>query len=250
MLIFAGIETTEAAAYVSAMGLNHKRKRFQFGAVKKATAIIPRTRDEVYEVVYVQMVDPLEPNGNVLPNSIKNLGLRSSSITIDTNNDIWSAGYSLSDPMAAVKRARMEQVGNSANRPDPTLSIDQDGYEISNPNLGTYYPNSISLWRDRIKSSYRIDNSGNQIPLELERNYLPLWMRSIQPGARQELDFQLAVPLCYCKVGTADDIILNIKFSGFDFKLLDYTSDRYIIDAVGDEIGDKYLIFRNDRITI
>jgi len=250
MLIFAGIETTEAAAYVSAMGLNHKRKRFQFGSIKKATAIIPGTHDEVYEVVYVQMIDPLEPNGNVLPDTIKNLGLRSSSITIDTNNDIWSAGYSLSDPMAAAKRARMEQVGNASNRPDPALSIDQSGYEISNPNLGTYYPSSISLWRDRIKSSYRIDNSGNQIPLELERNYLPLWMRSIQPGARQELDFQLAVPLCYCKVGTADDIILNIKYSGFDFKLLDYTSDRYIIDAVGDEIGDKYLIFRNDRITI
>lgn len=250
MLIFAGIETTEAAAYVSAMGLNHKRKRFQFGSVKKATAVIPGTRDEVYEVVYVQMIDPLEPNGNVLPDTIKNLGLRSASITIDTNNDIWSAGYSLSDPMAAAKRARMEQVGNAANRPDPTLSIDQSGYEISNPNLGTYYPSSVSLWRYRIKSSYKIDNAGNQIPLELERNYLPLWMRSIQPGGRQELDFQLAVPLCYCKVGTADDILLNIKFSGFDFKLLDYTSDRYIIDAVGDEIGDKYLIFRNDRITI
>jgi hypothetical protein len=75
-------------------------------------------------------------------------------------------------------------------------------------------------------------------------------MRSIQPGTRQELDFQLAVPLCYCKVGTADDIMLNIKFSGFDFKLLDYTADRYIIDVVGDEIGDKYLVFRNDRITV
>jgi hypothetical protein len=75
-------------------------------------------------------------------------------------------------------------------------------------------------------------------------------MRSIQPGTRHELDFKLAVPLCYCKVGTADDIILNIKFSGFDFKLLDYTADRYIIDVVGDEIGDKYLVFRNDRITV
>jgi hypothetical protein len=250
MLIFAGIETTEAAAYVSAIGLNHKRKRFQFGAVKKATAIIPGTHDQIYEVVYIEMIDPLEPNGNVLPDTIKNLGLRSASITIDTNNDMWAAGYSLTDPKAAEKHARMASVGNASNRPDPSLSIDRAGYEVSNPNLGTYYPSSISLWRDRIKSSYRIDNSGNQIPLELERNYLPLWMRSIQPGARQELDFQLAVPLCYCKVGTADDIILNIKYSGFDFKLLDYTSDRYIIDAVGDEIGDKYLIFRNDRITI
>jgi hypothetical protein len=75
-------------------------------------------------------------------------------------------------------------------------------------------------------------------------------MRSIQPGSKQELDFQLAVPLCYCKVGYADDIILNIKYSGFDFKLLDFTADRYIIDLVEGELGDKYLVFKNDRITV
>jgi hypothetical protein len=75
-------------------------------------------------------------------------------------------------------------------------------------------------------------------------------MRSIQPGGNQELDFQLAVPLCYCKVGTADDILLNIKFSGFDFKLLDYTVDRYTIDSVKGQSQDKYLVFKNDRITV
>lgn len=75
-------------------------------------------------------------------------------------------------------------------------------------------------------------------------------MRSIQSGAREELGFQLAIPLCYCKVGTADDILLNIKFSNFDFRVLDYTADRYIIDAVQGETGDKYLVFKNDRITV
>lgn len=75
-------------------------------------------------------------------------------------------------------------------------------------------------------------------------------MRSIQPGSKQELDFVLCVPLCYCRVGTADDIILNIKFSDFDFKLLDYTVDRYIIDAVQGSTEDKYLVFKNDRITV
>jgi hypothetical protein len=75
-------------------------------------------------------------------------------------------------------------------------------------------------------------------------------MRSIQPSGKQELDFQLALPICYCKLGTADDIILNIKYSGFDFKSLEYTVDRYIIDAVDGYARDKYLVFRNDRITI
>jgi hypothetical protein len=126
-----------------------------------------------------------------------------------------------------------------SQRPDPIITIDSNGYIVSNKNAGTFYPNSISNWRDRI----------SQVGTK-ERNYLPLWMRSIQPGTRQELGFKLAIPLCYCKAGTADDIILNIKYSGFDFKLLDYTADRYIIDSVEGQTTDKYLVFRNDRITV
>jgi hypothetical protein len=52
-----------------------------------------------------------------------------------------------------------------------------------------------------------------------------------------------------------DKNILDIKnyiknSADFDFKLLDYTVDRYIIDSVTGEYTDKYLVFRNDRTTI
>jgi hypothetical protein len=70
----------------------------------------------------------------------------------------------------------------------------------------------------------------------------------------QELGFKLAVPLCFCKVGAADDIILNIKnhlnTSDFKFNLIDFTVDRYIIDSVTGQTQDKYLVFRTDRITV
>ena len=112
----------------------------------------------------------------------------------------------------------------------------------------------IKIWRERLKNWSGKDGNGNTISFANERNYLPLWMRSIQPGTRKELDFQLAVPICYCKVGTADDIILNIKnyinTTNFSFNQLDYTADRYIIDSVEGLTADKYLVFRNDRITI
>ena len=75
-------------------------------------------------------------------------------------------------------------------------------------------------------------------------------MRSIQPGYLTELDYVLAMPLCFCKPGTADDLILNIKHSDFDFKLLDFTVDRYIIDAVTGNNNDKYLAFTKDRTTV
>ena len=243
MMIYAGIETSDAAKYISAMGLNHKKKRFQFGSVKKATAILPGTRTEVYEVIYVEMIDPLEPGGKRLPSSIV-YSPEPSLRTIDRNDDFYQPGYVKPNP---TKDARMGQLGLDTGRLDPLLlSIDSAGYDTSTQAGESYFPNSISIWRERIKKWE--DDAGNG--LASERNYLPLWMRSIQPGDNQELDFQLAVPLCYCKIGAADDILLNIKFSGFDFKLLDYTVDRYIIDSVKGETADKYLVFKNDRITV
>lgn len=237
MIVYAGIETTNVAKYVSAMGLNHKRKRFQFGDISKAIAYVPGTTNAVYEVIYISMIDPLEPNGKKLPATITKLGTQSNKITADSSNTIWSAGFTPnSDP---DKKAILSIPAPDSVRPLSNITIDSTGYFVSNSNPNTYFTNSISTWQDRIKSV------GNT-----ERNYLPLWMRSIQPGTKQELGFKLAVPLCFCKIGFADDIILNIKNASFNFAQLDYTVDRYIIDAIEGSTGDKYLVFRNDRITV
>ena len=228
MVVYAGVETKTAAEYVSAIGLNHKRKRFAFGSIKTATALTPGTKNEVYEIVYVEMIDLDEPNGKHLPNSITVSGTASNPITMDNSTSIW--GRSI---------AELNLDAPTATRPEPVITVDSTGYQTSNPNTNRYFPNSITNWRQRIK----------QIGAT-ERNYLPLWMRSIQPGSNQELGFVLSVPICYCKVGTSADILLNIKHSGFNFKVIDYTADRYIIDGVAGSNTDKYLVFRNDRITV
>lgn len=240
MVIYAGIETTDAAKYISAMSLNHKRKQFFFGAVKKATAVSPGTNTKVYEVVYIEMVDPLEPDGKRLPNKIQHPKINSNAISVDNSKIFWSR--SISD---------LNIPAPDSPRPEPYMSVDSNGYLVSDPSTRTFYPNSISNWRERFKTWKDVDPvTGEPITFTRERNYLPLWMRSIQPGTKTELGFTLAVPLCYCKVGTADDIILNIKYSGFDFKDLDYTIERYIIDSVEGQSSDKYLVFKNDRITV
>ena len=228
MLIYSGIETKDAALFVGAIGLNHKRKRFAFGPVKSAVAIQTGTNDVVYEVIYVSMIDQQEPNGKYLPRKIQLPGLASDAITVDNSTSIWSR--------------TLDSLGNDSPesvRPEPLITVDSTGYEVSNPNVNAYFPNSITNWRSRIK------DAGTT-----ERNYMPLWMRSIQPGDSQELGFVLAIPICYCEEGKSADILLNIKYSGFDFKSLDYTVDRYIIDSVTGSINDKYLVFRNDRITV
>jgi hypothetical protein len=228
MLVYSGIETKDAARFVGAIGLNHKRKRFAFGPIKSAVAIQSGTTNVVYEVIYVSIIDPQEPNGKYLPRKIQLPGLSSDTITIDSSGDIWSRTL---DSLGADSPESV--------RPEPIITVDSTGYEVSNPNVNSYFPNSITNWRNRIKDAGAT-----------ERNYMPLWMRSIQPGDSQELGFVLAIPICYCEVGKSADILLNIKQSKFDFKILDYTVDRYIIDSVTGSINDKYLVFRNDRITV
>ena len=227
MLVYAGIESTDAAALVGAMGLNMKPKRFQFGSIKKAVAVDPDTNQEVYEVVYIQMVDPLEPNGRHLPLSIKTQNDFSETISADYTKDFYSVSLDvLSADYPTAKRADI-------------ITVDSTGYEINTPNPNTYFPSSISNWQKRIGS---IGDS--------ERNYLPLWMRTIQPNGKQQLGYTLCVPLCFCKPGTADTILLNIKHNSFDFTQLDYTVDRYTITSAAGYNSDKYLVFKNNRITV
>ncbi len=227
-LVYAGIETRQAVEYISAMGLNHKPKRFRLGQVKKAVAKDPGTNNVVYEVVYVDLVDPLEKKKTHLPFTILHTPNRLN-VTVDNNNEFYNGpDFEVNNPFW--------------RRPIPFNStIDRTDVYAGDSGTGVKFPSSISIWRKRLK---------NILTASKERNYLPLWMRSIQEGSYTELDWVPAVVLCFCKPGTSDEILLNIKNSGFDFKLLDYTVDRYIIDSVEGYYEDKYLVFRNDRTTI
>lgn len=227
MLVFAGIETKSAAEVASALGRNHKPKKFKFGDVKKAQAKITGTNTVVYEVVYVEIVDPLETADAKLPAHIfTGISSANTPITVDQNNEFYLGPFN--------------QDSQSWHAPDPfNVTLDSTEVYAGDPHTNIVFPASISIWRDRIKS----------IGLK-ERNYLPLWMRTVQDGSVQELDYVKAVPLCYCKPGTADDIILNIKNRAFDFKQIDYVIDRYIIDSVTGYSADKYIAFKNDRTTI
>jgi len=214
MLVYAGIENTAAAAYIGAMGLNVKKKRFYFNDIKTATAYDPITKEAVYEVVYVQMIDPENIKG--APLSIKAKSPEPGTITVDFGLPV------------------------GATLPDYLITVDSTGYDVSDPNTEKYFINNITNWQDRLS-----------LVGASERNYLPLWMRSIQSGSKAELGYILAIPLCFCKVGNSTTILDNIKYiANFDFKTLDYTIDRFTITSLAGYISDKYLMFRNDRITV
>ena len=112
------------------------------------------------------------------------------------------------------------------------ITIDSDIPFVSDSDHQRVFPNSITNMRDRL------ENIGKS-----NREFLPLWMRSIQPDSATETGFVKALILCYTEPGNAEKIVSRINASTYDFKQIDFYADRYIIDIVDGEIEDKYLAF-------
>jgi hypothetical protein len=113
-----------------------------------------------------------------------------------------------------------------------SIKVDSDIPFVSDSDHQRIFPNSFKNMRSRIKEAGIRD-----------REFLPAWMRSIQPNSPVESGYVKALVLCYTKVGFAESVISRIKLSGFDFKTINFTADRYIIDIIDGTIEDKYLAF-------
>lgn len=112
------------------------------------------------------------------------------------------------------------------------IRVDSDIPFVSDRDHQRLFPNSFKNMRRRIRDIG-----------ERYREFLPLWMRSIQPNTFVEPGYTKAVVLAYVKPGFAPNVISRIRSSGFDFKTLDFTADRYLIDALSGELENKYLAF-------
>jgi hypothetical protein len=119
------------------------------------------------------------------------------------------------------------------------IKVDSDIPFVSDSDHQRIFPNSFKNMRARVKEIG-----------ERDREFLPLWMRSIQPEAAVETGYVKALVLCFVKPGFSEGTVSRIKSSGFDFKSIDFTVDRYLIDVLDGEIENKYLAFpqRGEKI--
>jgi len=198
MLVYAGIESTQAVKYVQAMSRNHYRKQILFGDLKVSKAKDPVTQETIYEVIYVEIVDDLEKNNISISNTVELADTIESKVLISYDS----------------------------------IKIDSDIPLVSDSDHQRVFPNSIKNMRRRLAAVG-----------ERDRTFLPQWMRSIQDTSSYETGFVKALVLCYAAPGASANIVARIKASGFDFKSINFTADRYLIDIIDGEIEDKYLAF-------
>ena len=112
------------------------------------------------------------------------------------------------------------------------IKVDSDIPFVSDADHQRIFPNSVKNMRKRIRDIGQRD-----------RDFLPLWMRTIQDGAPTELGYTKALVLCYCNPGESNLVYNNILNSNFNFSNLDFEADRVVVNILDGEIQDKYLVF-------
>ena len=292
MLIYAGIETKLINQYVAAMAKNHKRKKFKLGDVKTAIAKNPGSSKIVYEVVYIEVIDPAESTTGVktrdnftittqnknsvdsekytsagytiegeaidltTPDSLTlgtrrfsnievdltpsiTVTLRDSSVVRITSGDGFLVGVrSGLDITSPITQGQFDPYRFRPN-PENTVKVDSDALSIDGANDTKRFISSIDNMRARI-----------QTVGETEINFLPLWMRTSQPGAVATLGFVNAIPLAYCKPGQSTSVKNAINNANIKFNQFNYDIDRYVIDSTTGVSEEKYIMFANYKYNL
>jgi hypothetical protein len=285
MLVFAGIEAKSIDSFVAASAKNHKRKRYLMGNFKTAVAKNPGSNDIVYEVIYIEVIDPadvnkrntrksfkIETNSTITADSIQyaakddetKKGLGYSQIPVFTRNfvrfvisednkiiiDTRHSGKVLNtdqDDFQIKIRSGTDinfKLDLSDSEPDRlrpknnTIKADSNVVKVSNSKDQTRYISNISNMRDEIRTIGK-----------LERNFLPLWMRTPQEDF-SEVNYVTAIPICYCKPGTGKDIMLNIKNANVDLTQIDFDIDRYIVKRSEGVNQEQIILFANYQFNV
>ncbi len=209
MLMMAGLEAQTLQTFQRQMERNHAPKTLYFGELK--TAIAKEGGTIKYEVVYIDMKDPLvNNNGTAIGDSISlrkavakpMLGPRAS--TTEATTDMNEYEITTTDGLAFSTSGSKVRFANQ-------LSADLDF-------MGTLYPNAVANMRSRMK------NLGHK-----EWEHLPLWMKTIQADGKAPIGYVLAVPILYCKPGTSALLKKRISDKSLTFNNIQFIIDRYLI---------------------
>lgn len=283
MLVYAGIESKTVGNFVAATAKNHKRKKYKLGEIRRALAKIPGTQTIVYEVIYVEVLDPAEITGKktnkTFTVSTKN------KITVDQSyyDSHKKTGENL-DPNGVNITARS---GVTQSNFDPNFVVGtrngdvivtrrpiQIGIRTGVDVTITEFLGSTDPLRLRptpintIKSDYsgitvdgsldafkyisNVSNMRDNIKSvgATEITYLPLWMRTSQIGSVNILGYTKAIPLCYCKPGKSVDVLQALQKAKIKFNQFDFDIDRYVIDQTQGNSNEQYILFHNYSVNV
>tara|TARA_B100000085_G_scaffold40169_1_gene33334 strand:+ start:2503 stop:7440 length:4938 start_codon:yes stop_codon:yes gene_type:complete len=284
-LAFAGIEQKSIADFASAVRQNHKKKKFKFGEVKTAIAKQPGTNDIVYEVVYIEIIDPGKPkNGDTVSRAKIRTGteLKINQVKLESKDDDTAKSQGVGFFNIVTRSGTPVKVQEQTTgliiqtRAGTDVTIPTSGAITIITRIGSLTILTTSLTTDSSGDPFRFRPKGDVITVDQtavfasqgldqyryisnigtmrkrikaiganEREFLPLWMRTAQEGSLAEIDYVTALPLCYTTPGGSQIIKENITNANFDFKQINYEIDRYIVDKTSDSDQETFILFPN-----
>lgn len=282
--VYYGIETTDIENFVAATSKNHKRKKYIVGDLKTSVAKNPGTNDIIYEVVYIEIIDPQRSEKGRTQKSFRfksNSKITSDIASTTVKNQFYD--YEVLPSFAIQLRNRVVKVKlgedfSISRRDDGLDEINwYNGFTVdgrteknlisivqglaNNYSIRPEYENvlksdntaiKVSASNDNIRYISNLDNMRDNIR-EIgvtNRSFVPLWMRTAQTNSVNEIGYTPAIVLCYCKPGTSNTIQAAIKASGFDFSIFNLDIDRYLIDSTDTLSQSQYVLFANYRYNI
>jgi len=263
ILAYAGIETKTIDEFAIASQKWHKKRRFNVGALKSAVAKTPGTQDEVYEIIYIELIDPAKAKTGEARKTFVQQGSMQLKADLATKENHPSGTPTLLDSSNVNRNTEQYKfmtddtqldIGDTVQTNTTNETLTATANTESDPFVFGEY-NSPRADSDAVLASggqgrkhlSNITNMQDSIKAlgRTEYDFLPLWMRKPQVAGEQETGFILAIPLCYCKVGTSAEIMITLRNRTYDFKNLDIEIDRYIIDSVVGNSNDQYIMFGN-----
>ena len=195
-LLQGGLQPVPDTDYIEAMSKNFYNNTLRFGGFKTARALNSDGTVK-YEVVYVDIIDNMQ----------------------GTNP---STGLSDTPALRQDLRSDPKTWTNPLNVDQSWPDVSHAHYLVSQANNYYAYPNSIANMRKRL-----IADIGHQL---LERKVLPDWMVDKQEDG-SSLGWILAVPIVYCKPGTAKKIKYRLEQrTTIDLKSISFEIDRLLLD--------------------
>ena len=165
-LIFAGLEQSSIEEFSAAVSKNHKKKNFLFGDIKTAVAKNEGTNDVIYEVVYVELVDPAKPKKGKSAKSFKTLSknkITVDSVMLEGTNDTNISGEEGGIGLSITRRDDTQILIPSFNgkinitkRDGTTVEIGTaDGIPVLSAALQRYFINITSVTSTDLRSPWR-----------------------------------------------------------------------------------------------
>ena len=286
MLIYAGIEAKKIEDFVAAAAKWHKRKKYVLGDFQNAIAIEEGSTNVLYEVIYIPVIDPAESlkgktrksfdidttkkitvdsmqyaakddetktglGYSVLPvyprNTVRFVIPNGDQLIVEANDSVlYNVDVDNNDFLINVNEGGLVDFNLTLSDSEPTrlrpdtntIKADSNAIKVSNSKDQTRYISSLENMRDSIRTIG-----------DYQRNYLPLWMRTPQTGFAP-LEYVSAIPICYCKPGTSQTILENIKNNGFSYRNINFELDRYIVQSTEDIDDERYILFANYQFNV